>query len=137
MDSRLLAASYALRTQPADLARIGIAKALSIFESSGGLQVVPPIQTPRSGPPLNLDEKTRARMAELDDTLRILPGHGIAESILSGALRDLMEKDPSLILDGWEFEDPEAATASAEINRLAERWRAEDAAELMSGRDAP
>lgn len=69
-----------------------------------------------------LTEKTARRIADIDRVL--LLADGLGEVLLEGIIRDIKEGDYSLILDGWEFDDPDGA--AADIRALADRWTAED-----------
>ncbi len=125
MESRMLAASYALHLQLADIARIGIALALTEYESTGRLQILPMVPSSPVPPPLLLSDKTRARMAELDSGLQVDPGHGIAETTLADLLQDILHGDLSF-LDGWEWDDRRQTETA--LWAMAGRWSAEDAA---------
>ena len=131
IEGRMLAASYALHLRLADIARIGIAMALTEYESTGRLQVLPMVPSSPVPPPLLLSDKTRARMAELDSGLQVDPGHGIAETTLADLLQDILDDDLSF-LDGWEWDDRRQTETA--LWAMAGRWSAEDAA--MEGRAA-
>ena len=81
-------------------------------------------------PALNLSAKVAGRIAALDSALSIRPRDGIAQVVLQNVISDLKTGDYGLVMGGWNFDDQEAASASASIRALADRWKAEDVMEL-------
>ena len=70
-----------------------------------------------------LSVKTAARMSEMDRVLVTAPGEGIAETVLSDLIGDIMGGDFG-ILDAWEWDDLDQAAAN--LRCLADRWSSED-----------
>ena len=76
-----------------------------------------------------LSPKTAGRMAEMDRVLVTAPGDGIAETLLSSLLEDIMEGDLSLVMDGWQWDD--ADQTAADLRCIADRWSSEDTLERI------
>ena len=81
--------------------------------------------------PAPLKDKTARRIAELESVLDLKPGHGIMESLADGFIWSTL-REPTMMMDGWDFEDPE--TAEANIRRVVDRWNTEDAVERRKSR---
>lgn len=72
-----------------------------------------------------LTRKTAARFRELEAALDV--ADGIAEALLSDTIRDIRNGNAGVILETWNWDDPDKA--AAELKRLGARWAAEDGKE--------
>ena len=75
-----------------------------------------------------LSPRTARRMSEMDRVLVTAPGEGIAETVLSNLIRDIMEGDLG-ILEAWEWDD--ADQTAADLRCIADRWSSEDVLERI------
>ena len=117
--ARLDAAATTSRLPKDALVRAGINHVIREVES--GAEIAGSVYI---GPELKLSETTRRRMAEMDHVLGIEEGHGIAETVLSNLVADVMGGDAGLILGCWEFDDPEVVEAN--LRCLSARWTMDD-----------
>lgn len=116
--TRLIAACKTARLPAEDVIRAGVMSILREIETFGEAAV-----STANAPVLNLTEKTRRRMAEVDFVLGI-ETDGVAETVLFRLVEDMMGGAFDIVTDGWHWNDPEEIRAN--LRCVADRWASED-----------